>query len=68
MRASEANKKQYKVMIIGDIDVGKTTFMRQTFDEPAKVSVSVDCGTRTCFVQNEDVVLKVWDTAGEERF
>ena len=55
-------------MIIGDIKVGKTSFMRQTFDEPTKVSVGMDCGTSHCFVQGEDVTLKVWDTAGEERY
>ena len=55
-------------MIIGDIKVGKTSFMRQTFDEPTKVSVGLDCGTTHCFVQGEDVTLKVWDTAGEERY
>lgn len=67
-RASQLANNVYKIMIIGDFAVGKTSFMRQTFDEPTKVSVGIDCGTTHCFIDGEDVTLKVWDTAGEEKF
>tara|TARA_B110001450_G_C17395021_1_gene389291 strand:+ start:206 stop:493 length:288 start_codon:yes stop_codon:yes gene_type:complete len=28
----------------------------------------MDCGTTHCYVQGEEITLKVWDTAGEERY
>ncbi|CAK6982866.1 ras and EF-hand domain-containing protein [Scomber scombrus] len=63
---------RYNVVMIGDSNVGKTSFMKRaqsgkfSFDIPA--SVGLDSCLWTVVVDGKPVMLQLWDTAGQERF
>ena len=75
-QSKQAFDKQFKVIIIGDSNCGKTAILMRVGENKAFVSASneptigVDCRSRT-FMHGEDnlrVRLQLWDTAGQERF
>ena len=55
-----------------DIDVGKTTFIRQYIDREfvakTKSTCSVDFVVKRCQVDEFNVKLNIFDTAGQERY
>ena len=65
-------KSSYKIIIIGDSSVGKTSLMRRyvnhTFSEIYKSTIGVDFLNKTIKINNKLVELQIWDTAGSERF
>ena len=65
-------KKGFKVCIIGDGGVGKTSlthrYLHRMFKEDMKMTIGVDFGIKDLQIQNEEVVLHLWDFGGEERF
>ena len=61
------------IMLLGNTEVGKTTFLQQyikkTFKEVGMMTVGVDSETVDVIIDNEKKVsTKIWDTAGQERF
>ncbi|XP_062511483.1 ras-related protein Rab-1-like [Corticium candelabrum] len=61
-----------KVMVVGDISVGKTSLLRRfhehTFDETQSgFSVGVDFVIHNIRIDGKVLKLHLWDTAGEER-
>ncbi len=63
----------FKVILIGDIQVGKTSifnqFLDQKFQKQYGATLSVDFKVKSIFIDNNTVAdLQVWDTCGEERF
>lgn len=62
----------YKILIIGDSGVGKTSilnrFSTDTFNESFISTIGVDFKIKKVNVNGNDVKLQVWDTAGQERF
>ncbi len=62
----------FKILILGDSGVGKSTLLQQYIDEcfePNYIStVGVDYYCKTITVQDKRVKLALWDTAGQERF
>ena len=62
----------YKILILGDSEVGKTSFILRfcdnTFPEESITTIGID--TKTKFIKFEDkkIQLVIWDTAGQERF
>ena len=62
----------YKVILIGDSFVGKTSliirFCNDTFESSGIATVGID--TKTKFIKRKDkkIELQIWDTAGQERF
>ena len=64
-------RNEYKVVIIGDINVGKTSlllrFVDGTFSETECTS-GVDIKYITLDIENSPYKLDIWDTAGHERF
>ena len=68
----DKNIYTYKIILIGDSFVGKTSliirFCDDQFDENAVATVGID--TKTKFVKRKEkkIELQIWDTAGEERF
>lgn len=64
--------KVFKVIVIGDSNVGKTTltyrFCEGKFLELAEATIGVDFRNRTVNIDGEDIMLQLWDTAGQERY
>ncbi|XP_051862326.1 ras-related protein Rab-7a-like [Drosophila albomicans] len=59
-----------KVLLLGDMCVGKTSLMRRyvnkTFTSVYKNTVGADLGTKRLVINESLVNLQIWDTAGQE--
>jgi small GTP-binding protein len=68
--AQELN--QFKVPLIGDSSVGKTSIVNRytsvSFSGNASPTVGVSTVTIPFTINNEKIELSVWDTAGQEKF
>ena len=52
-------------MLLGDINVGKTTLLNKyTEIEDRKSTIGVDFKKKDIKVGNNDITLQIWDTAG----
>jgi len=61
----------FKIVIIGDAGVGKTTLMFRYLYEKfmyAVETIGVEFGSRIITVDNVPVKLQLWDTRGQEQF
>ncbi|XP_059893956.1 ras-related protein Rab-19-like [Gadus macrocephalus] len=62
----------FKLILIGDSDVGKTcvvqSFKSGLFSEKQQNTIGVDFTVRTLDIDGKRVKMQVWDTAGQERF
>ncbi|XP_042357244.1 ras-related protein Rab-32 [Plectropomus leopardus] len=63
----------FKVLVIGDVEVGKTSFIlryvNKRFNEGYKTTIGVDFALKTIEWDPKTVVrLQLWDIAGQERF
>mmetsp|Transcript_47446 Transcript_47446/g.111670 ORF Transcript_47446/g.111670 Transcript_47446/m.111670 type:complete len:232 (-) Transcript_47446:73-768(-) len=62
----------FKIVLIGDSNVGKTSiltrFSDDSFSESFIATIGVDFRVRTLEVDAKLVKLQIWDTAGQERF
>jgi Ras-related protein Rab-1A len=62
----------FKIVIIGDSGVGKSSlllrFAENSFTESYLTTIGVDFRFRTLTVGGKVVKLHIWDTAGQERF
>jgi len=62
----------YKIIIIGDVAVGKSCLMlrgtKDEFREDHSVTLAVDFGSLSIKMENKIVKLQIWDTAGQEAF
>ncbi|KAG8346745.1 ADP ribosylation factor family Ras of Complex Roc domain [Trypanosoma vivax] len=63
---------RYKVVLLGDQSVGKTSiitrFINGTFEESYHATIGIDFFSKTLLLDGVTVRLHVWDTAGQERF
>ncbi|KAM9788282.1 ras-related protein Rab-38b [Neosynchiropus ocellatus] len=62
----------YKVLVIGDLGVGKTSVIRryvhQTYSSNYRATIGVDFALKVLNWRSETVRLQLWDIAGQERF
>lgn len=62
----------FKLLIIGDSGVGKSSllirFSDDTFSGSYITTIGVDFKIRTVVIDGQRVKLQIWDTAGQERF
>lgn len=66
------NEDNFKVAIIGDANVGKTSivnrYTKESFTETAIATVGVSNSQVKIQVGQRSITLNIWDTAGQERF
>lgn len=64
-------RQRFKCCIIGDYGVGKTSMVRSLFGESTsdvQTTVGIDFFSKTILVDDVNVYLNLWDTAGAERY
>ena len=63
---------RFKILLLGDSAVGKTTlvnkFIQGKFSADYKMTIGVDIMTKTLNIDGTEVVLSIWDIAGQDRF
>lgn len=66
------SKVNVKIVIIGESGVGKTSlmskFVSNTFSEQTQPTIGCDIQNKTMLVDGRKVDVRLWDTAGCERF
>jgi len=69
---SQNKKKIFKILILGDSGVGKTSLMnqyvKQKFTQQYRATVGADFMSKDVVVDDKQVSLQIWDTAGQDRF
>ncbi|NXD77701.1 RAB44 protein, partial [Halcyon senegalensis] len=62
----------YNVLFVGDSHVGKTSFLYRlhtdTFNPHITATLGLDYQTKNLVVDNKRFVLRLWDSAGQERY
>jgi small GTP-binding protein len=62
----------FKYIIIGDTGVGKSCLLLQFTDKRFRhdhdLTIGVEFGSRMIRVEDKDIKLQIWDTAGQESF
>ena len=62
----------FKLIIVGDSNVGKTNIMskyiRDQFNYNSKSTIGVEFGTKIIKINNKKIKAQIWDTAGQERY
>ncbi|OCT86232.1 EF-hand calcium-binding domain-containing protein 4B [Xenopus laevis] len=70
--AHTAPERIFKIVLVGNSCVGKTSFLRRfcegSFHPGTSATVGVDYSVKTVTVDNCQVALQLWDTAGQERY
>ena len=63
---------KYKLIFLGDQGVGKSCilnrFMNDTFTEEYQATIGLDFQSKNVQIDNQDIHLLVYDTAGQEKF
>ncbi|XP_029909985.1 ras and EF-hand domain-containing protein homolog [Myripristis murdjan] len=62
----------FKIVLVGNSSVGKTSFLRRFCDDcfysGTSATVGIDYSVKTITVDMSQVALQIWDTAGQERY
>ncbi|KRX01095.1 P-loop containing nucleoside triphosphate hydrolase [Pseudocohnilembus persalinus] len=62
----------YKILILGDSGVGKTSllnqYVKQKFTQQYRATVGADFMSKEVVVDDKQISLQIWDTAGQDRF
>lgn len=63
---------KYKLIFLGDQAVGKSCilnrFMNDTFSEDYQATIGLDFQSKNVQIENQDIHLLLYDTAGQEKF
>ena len=66
------NDYVFKLVLVGDSGVGKSCimhhFMYNRFKKDTTQTIGVDFSAKNINVNNQDIKLQIWDTAGQEKF
>jgi len=66
------SKVNVKIVIIGEAGVGKTSLMSKfvfnTFDDQLQPTIGCDIHNKTMTIDGKNIEVRLWDTAGCERF
>ncbi len=69
---ASASINNYKIVVIGDINVGKTSILSRfrygSFEQEYMPTLGIDFFTKNLFFEDKTIRLILWDTAGQERF
>ena len=61
-----------KILLIGDVDVGKTSiltrYFNNNFSEVTESTIGIEFKTKIFIRDNLSIKLQIWDTSGQERF
>eukprot|EP00761_Pharyngomonas_kirbyi_P011382 gb/GECH01011407.1/.p1 GENE.gb/GECH01011407.1/~~gb/GECH01011407.1/.p1 ORF type:complete len:218 (+),score=47.05 gb/GECH01011407.1/:1-654(+) len=67
-----ADAAQFKLLLVGDGGVGKTTFVKRhktgEFEKKYIATIGVEVSSLDFYTSMGPVVFNVWDTAGQEKF
>ncbi|XP_047010783.2 EF-hand calcium-binding domain-containing protein 4B isoform X2 [Ictalurus punctatus] len=70
--ASSGPDRLFKIVLVGNSSVGKTSLLRRFCDDcfhpGTSATVGIDYSVKTLIVDNSRVALQMWDTAGQERY
>ena len=62
----------FKIIIIGDTSVGKTSLMRRyiegIYNEKTLSTIGIELFKKEVSIKNKNYVMKIWDTCGQEKF
>lgn len=65
-------EKTVSILTLGETQVGKTSlilrFIDRVFYYDTKTTIGVDFKVKRINLQNKNVLVKIWDSAGQERF
>lgn len=65
-------QKSFKILVLGEIAAGKSCliirFTNGDFREDTTATIGVDVKTKDVTVNKQKYTLKIWDTAGQEKF
>jgi small GTP-binding protein len=68
MNTEDKEVEFYKILIVGDSGVGKSSvlsrFATEAFDENISNTVGIDYKTKDIVVNNKTIKLRIWDSAG----
>lgn len=72
MDADESFDYLFKIVLIGDVAVGKTCvvqrFKNGTFIEKQGTTIGVDFTMKTLIIDGKRIKLQIWDTGGQVGF
>jgi len=62
----------FKIILLGDSGVGKTSLLTRytenRFDRISEATIGIEMGSRNMIIDDKIIKLRIWDTAGQERF
>ncbi|XP_074481152.1 EF-hand calcium-binding domain-containing protein 4B isoform X2 [Sebastes fasciatus] len=71
-RALFAPDRLFKVVLVGNSSVGKTSLLRSfcegRFHPSTTATVGIDFSVKTLTLDNMQIAMQLWDTAGQERY
>jgi Ras-related protein Rab-21 len=66
------SSKKFKVVLLGEGKVGKTALVTRycfgTVPQMRQQTVNASCAEKKLIIGNKEIVMSIWDTAGQEIF